>query len=80
MNYITKAWNAVVGFVRRDVDAIIADFLRVQSKLDGFIKAEESKLASEYAAIEALIVRKEERNATINRAYRIIHSLDELFA
>lgn len=80
MNSITKAWNAVVAFVRPDVDAIIARFLKVQSKLEGFIKAEEAQLAAEARALEALAAKKLARNATIDRAYRIIHNLDTIFA
>jgi hypothetical protein len=80
MNSITKAWSATVAFVRPDVDAIIAKFLKAQSKLDAFIKREEASLAAETKALEAIAARRVTRNATINRAYRIIHNLDTLFA
>lgn len=80
MNYITKAWNAVVRFVRPDVDAIIAAFLKVQPKLEAYIKREEAKLEAEAKAIAAAVVRKAERNSTINRAYRLVHRFTELTA
>lgn len=80
MNYIARAWNALVKLVRPDVDAIIAGFLKAQSKLDSFIKREEAILAKETAAIEALITSRVRRNRIVDRAYRIIHNLDGLVA
>lgn len=80
MNYITKAWAALVSRVVPDMDAIIAAFLKVQSKLDAYIKREEAKLANETKAIAAAVERQATRNTAINRAYRVIHRLDELTA
>jgi hypothetical protein len=80
MNIITQSWNALVKLVRPDVDAIIAGFLKAQSKLDGFISRETAKLEAETKAIVALTESRVARNATIDRAYRIIHNLDGLVA
>lgn len=77
---IVNAWNRIVAYFRPDVDAIITKFLKSVSKLEGFIKAESAKLEAEAKALEALAQSKVQRNAQIDRAYRIIHNLDQLFA
>lgn len=80
-NIITKAWDAfVVRVLIPDMDAIIRAFLKVQSKLVAFIEREEAKLANEAKAIAAAVERQALRNTTINRAYRVIHRLDQLTA
>jgi len=80
MNYVTEAWNRLVRLVRPDVDAIIAAFLKTQTKLEAYIAREETKLAAEARAIEAMLAQKALRNSTINRAYRLVHRFTELTA
>lgn len=78
MNYLTAAWAALVRLVRPDVDAIISAFVKAQTKLGKLVEREEAALESEARAIEALLISRTDRNSVINRAYRIIHSLDVL--
>lgn len=80
MEYITRAWNALVKLVRPDVDAIIAVFLKAQVKLQGYIERELQQTEAETQAIAALITSREARNAAIDRAYRLIHRMDGLTA
>ena len=80
MNYLTAAWAALVRLVRPDVDAIISAFVKAQSKLSKLVEREEAALAAEARTIEALLISRTDRNSVINRAYRVIHKLDELVA
>lgn len=80
MNYLTAAWDRLVRLVRPDVDAIINGFLKAQSKLEGFIDREKAILEKEWSTAMSLIDSTSKRDATIDRAYRIIHNLDQLVA
>jgi hypothetical protein len=79
-NLLTAAWAALVRLVRPDVDAIIAAFIKAQSKLEALANKELDALAAEAQQVEALLARRVERNAIVNRAYRIIHNIDGLVA
>ena len=80
MNTITKVRNAIVRFLRPDVDAIIATFVKAQNKLQAFIDREEVKLASGARVIAAFTEQQVVGNSAVNRAYRVIHRLDQLTA
>ena len=80
MNIIAQGLNAVVRFLRPDVDAIIATFIKAQKKLETFIDREDAKLASGAKAIVSLTQQQLYGNSVVNRAYRVIHRLDQLTA
>lgn len=82
---LTAAWAALLRLVNPDVDAIIASFLKAQSKLGKYIErelqqteAETQAIEDAYAAAARLLTSRDARNEAINRAYRVIHRLDQL--
>lgn len=77
-NPITQAWDAIRLFLKPDVDAIIATFVKAQSKLEALIERELAQTEAETNAIVSLITSRDARNAAIDRAYRVIHKLDAL--
>lgn len=76
MDKIIAAWDALVRLVRPDVDAIISTFLKAQAKLETFIDLQVAALAKEAEAEAAILAARLRRNTAIDRAYRVIHSLD----
>lgn len=72
--------RAVLRIYYPDVDTIIANFAKTQAKLEALIGRESAALAKGAQAEAAILIERARRNTAINRAYRVIHRLDELVA
>jgi hypothetical protein len=80
MTIVQTIVRGLRDLIQPDLDTIVGAFNKAQRKLAKLIEREEAALERETGAIMALLDSRVARNATIDRAYRVTHKLDQLVA
>lgn len=63
-----------------DLTSILSGFDKLQVKLDRYIAKEQNDLTAIHQNLVALSAARDAKNASIDRAYRVSHKLDQLVA